>query len=107
MEKAIFDGWRYLGLDASRILSYTPREFTIMMQAQIERHYDAYERTAIEAIMRESAHRAKKPKASDLFKRPKDSKVEREQLTDMKEETARLNDWLASLTTTRKVETDD
>lgn len=73
-----------------------------MMQAQVERHYDEYERKAMEAIMREAAHRAKRPKASDLFKRPKDSVVEREQLSDMKAETERLNDWLANLTPTRK-----
>ena len=76
-----------------------------MMQAQVERHYDAYERTAIEAIMRESAHRAKRPKASDLFKRPKESVSERNNLKDMKQETKRLNDWLATLAPTRKEET--
>lgn len=73
-----------------------------MMHAQVERQYDDYERMAIEAIMREGAHRAKRPKASDLFKRPKDSVVEREQLSDMKAETERLNDWLATLSPTRK-----
>lgn len=76
------------------------------MQAQVERQYDEYERKAIEAIMREAAHRAKRPKASDLFKRPKDSTVERENLSDMKEETERLNDWLATLITERKEDTD-
>lgn len=77
-----------------------------MMQAQVERHYDEYERMAIEAIMRESAHRAKRPKAGDLFKRPKDSVAERNDLSDMKVETERLNEWLAGLTTARKEETD-
>lgn len=93
-------------MPADKVLSYTPREFTIMSQANVERQYDEYERMAIEAIMREGAHRAKKPKASDLFKRPKDSEVEREQLTDMKAETERLNDWLATLAPTRKEDAD-
>lgn len=75
-----------------------------MMQAQVERQYDEYERMAVEAIMRESAHRAKRPKASDLFKRPEDSVAERNNLSDMKEETERLNDWLARLAPTRKEE---
>lgn len=106
VEQAIFDGWRYLDLEASRVLSYTPREFTIMMQAQIERRYDEYERTAIEAIMYEAAHRAKRPKSSDLFKRPKDSVADNNGLSEMKEETERLNGWLAGLTTARKEDAD-
>ena len=67
------------------------------MAAQVERQYDEYERMSIGAIMREAAHRAKRPKASDLFKRPKDSVADRNDLSDMKEETERLNDWLATL----------
>ncbi len=102
----LFDGWRYLGLEASRILSYTPREFTILMHAQGERNYDEYERSAVEAIMWEIAHRAKRPKASDLFKRPKDSVSERNNLSEMKEETERLNDWLSNLTTQGKEDAD-
>ncbi|MBS4195327.1 hypothetical protein [Lederbergia citri] len=89
-------------MPAERILSYTPREFMIMMQANVERHYDEYERMAIEAIMREGAHRAKKPKATDLFKRPKEGISNRNNLAEMKEETERLNDWLARITPARK-----
>lgn len=67
------------------------------MDANAERMYDEYERMAIAAIMREGAHRAKKPKAGDLFKRPKEGEVGSGDLTELKEETERLNDWLASL----------
>ena len=70
MEQAIFDGWRYLGLDSSQILSKTPREFSILMAAHTERIYDEYERLATQAIWNRSAYHAKKLKYTDLFKRP-------------------------------------
>ncbi len=69
------------------------------MSAQVERTYDEYERMAVEAIMREGAHRSKRPKAGDLFKRPKDGAVKRDELTDLRKETDRLNDWLSTLRT--------
>src|SRR5690606_41463050 len=43
VESAIFDGWRYLGMDAHKVLSFTPREFAIMMRAELERKFDRYE----------------------------------------------------------------
>src|SRR5690625_6277271 len=46
VEQAIFDGWRYLGLDSAKILSLTPREFTIMMAANVERTYRSEEHTS-------------------------------------------------------------
>ena len=73
-----------------------------MLDAQVERQYDEYERMAQEAMMMRGAYHAKKLKATDLFKRPKGSVKVREGLTDMKKETERLNDWLATLTPTRK-----
>lgn len=84
--------------------SLTPREFSILMNAQVERQYDEYERKAVEAIMREAAHRAKRPKAGDLFKRPSDSVAKREDLSEVKAETERLNNWLATLAPARKEE---
>jgi hypothetical protein len=40
------------------------------MRAQTERQYDDYERMAYGAMMIENASRIKKPKTTDLFKRP-------------------------------------
>ncbi|NHC20281.1 hypothetical protein G6554_18725 [Bacillus sp. MM2020_4] len=40
------------------------------MKAEKERGFDEMEKEARIAIIRESAHRAKKAKAADLFKRP-------------------------------------
>src|SRR5690625_927420 len=51
VEQAIFDGWRYLGLDSAKVPSLTPREFTIMMAANVERTYDEYEKMAVQALM--------------------------------------------------------
>lgn len=41
-----------------------------MLKADRERGFDEMEKEARIAIIRESAHRAKRPKASDLYKRP-------------------------------------
>jgi len=57
-------------LESSQILSKTPREFSILMSAQIERTYDEYERFAAQAMMNRQAYHAKKLKQSQLFKRP-------------------------------------
>jgi len=72
VEQAIFDGWRYLGLDSAKVLSLTPREFTIMMAANVERTYDEYEKMAVQALMNRQGYHAKKLKKSQLFKRPSD-----------------------------------
>jgi len=85
-------------MKAAEVLSCTPREFTIMLQAQNERQYDEFERMAQAAIMRERAHRAKSPKASDLFKRPSaNDRTNRVELSDMKEKTQQANAWLSTL----------
>jgi len=55
------------------------------MQAQVERQYDEYERMAIEAIMRENAHRSKKTKVSNLFKRPVSDEEARDKLENAEE----------------------
>src|SRR5690625_7031586 len=72
VEQSIFDGWRYLGLDSAKVLSLTPREFTIMMAANVERTYDEYEKMAVQALMNRQGYHAKKLKKSQLFKRPSD-----------------------------------
>lgn len=95
VEQAIFDGWRYLGLKASEVLSMTPREFSILMRAQVERQYDELERLAIVAIMHEAAHRSKRPKASDLFKRPVDEEEAKSKVEELKEKAEHATEWLA------------
>lgn len=89
-------------MPADKILSYTPREYTIMMAANIERQHDEYERMAVEAIMREKAHREKRPKVGDLYKRPNQSVTDRSKFETMKEDARRKNEWLSRLKTTRK-----
>ncbi|WP_412733872.1 phage tail assembly chaperone [Heyndrickxia sporothermodurans] len=88
------DGWRYLGLKPVEVYELTPREFALILTAQQKRRYDEYEREATLAIMRESAHRAKRPKASDLFKRPKDDADERK-LMKKAELAEHQAEWLA------------
>lgn len=68
-----------------------------MIQAQQERGFDEYERMAYGAIMGEIAHREKRPKVSDLFKRPKDASAEKSALSELKEKTQTANEWLARL----------
>ena len=95
VEQAIFDGWRYLGLKASEVLSMTPREFMITMRAQVERQYDELEIESIIAIIRESAHRAKKAKPSDLFKRPLNEDEAKKQTEELAEKAEHATEWLA------------
>lgn len=56
-----------------------------MMTAHIERIYDEYERMAVNAIMHEAAHRSKKPRIKDLFKRPSESRRTNKTADDVKE----------------------
>ena len=48
----------------------TPRQFSILMSAHVERIYDEMERKANEAMMIRAAYHAKKLRQSDLFRRP-------------------------------------
>ena len=58
-------------MDPEAVLSKTPREFTIIMQAQVERVFDELEREAQLSIMRANATNAsKRIRSTDLFKRP-------------------------------------
>ncbi len=73
----------------------TPRELSISMSAQIERQYDELEREALIAIMREGAHRSKRPKVSDLFKRPLDEHTAKKETESLKEKADHASAWLA------------
>lgn len=72
----------------------TPRELSITMSAHVERQYDDIEREALIAIMNESAHRSKRPKASDLFKRPVDEYKAKEKAELLKEKADQASEWL-------------
>jgi len=65
------------------------------MRANVERIYDDYERAAVEALMRENAHRSKRPKVSDLFKRPVDDIEAKERTEDLLEKAEQANAWLS------------
>jgi hypothetical protein len=89
------DGWRYLGLKPAEVYALTHREFTILLNAQRERQYDEFEREAMFAMMYESAHRAKRPKASDLFKRPKNGEKDERKLEAMAKQAEHASEWLS------------
>ena len=64
-------------LDTSAILSKTPREFSILMAAEVERKYDEYEMQASQAMMMRAAYHKEKLRFKDLFKRPNNTDKER------------------------------
>lgn len=84
------------------IYALTPRKFQILLRAQQERNYDDNERMATNAVWREIAHRSKRIKPSDLYKRPTDANVDKAKVQDLREQTRMDNAWLASLQTVRK-----
>lgn len=73
----------------------TPREFSLLLSAQKERQLDEYERMADMAMMIEIAQRSKKPKRSDLFKRPVDEDKAAQELEKMAEQAQHASEWLS------------
>ncbi|MGG3072178.1 phage tail assembly chaperone [Niallia circulans] len=89
------DGWRYLQLLPEQVYDLTPKEFRLLLGAQMERKYDEYERQSHFAIMNLKAQNAKKSiKATDLFKRPADEKAEAE-LQEGIEKAKHASEWLS------------
>lgn len=82
-------------MDAHKVLSFTPREFAIMMRAELERKFDRYEEYSHFALMREKAHREKRPKASDLFKRPPDEELAKNKAEDLLLRKEKTMEWLS------------
>lgn len=97
VDSAIFDGWHHLGIDSEIILSKTPREFSIMMSANVERVYDEYELRAVEAMMTRSAYHAKKLKQSDLFKRPTDEEEAKKKAEESHDKKKVVMDWMSNI----------
>lgn len=91
----MFDGWRYLGMDPEAILALTPREYAILMTANLERQYDDYEKYASQAMMMRAAYHKEKLKPKDLFKRPTGDKAADKTSDDVRERQRRLLERLA------------
>lgn len=66
-----------------------------MMRANVERIYDEYEREAVKAIIRENAHRSKKPQAGDLFKRPLNALEAESRTEELLEKAIHATEWLS------------
>lgn len=66
-----------------------------MMRGEQEHRLDEYEKAAQVAIMHEAAHRAKKPKAKDLFERPSGDVEKEESLKEKIELTKHTEEWLS------------
>jgi hypothetical protein len=77
------------------VYALTHREFHILMKAQREQNYDHFEREAEFVIMREKAHRAKRPKASDLYKRPNNGHQDDRELELKVEQAKEAAAWLS------------
>lgn len=74
-----------------------------MMSAQVERQYDELERAAFVAFMHEVAHRTKKPKVSDLFKRPVDGHTAEKKVESLKEKADNASEYLAQFTQFQRI----
>ncbi|WP_255238235.1 phage tail assembly chaperone [Salipaludibacillus sp. LMS25] len=97
VERQLGDGWRYLRLTPAEFFRLTPREFQIMMRMEREHLHDELERAARIALMHEQAARAKRPKLSDLYKRPTKEHND-ETLADKAEAAHHAQEWLAQFT---------
>ena len=79
-----------------QVLSKTPREFSILMRAQVERRYDEIEDMARMAIFtRQAYHKDGKLGADDLFKRPVDGKTAQEKADEIRDKTEYTMQWLS------------
>jgi len=72
------------------------------MRAENERRYDDYERMAVQALMIEKAHREKRPKLTDLFKRPNEQTRDKKTIDERRKEVDEINAWLSTLRTERR-----
>lgn len=82
-------------MDARKILDLTPREYAILMTANLERQYDEYERYASQAMMMRAAYHKEKLKPKDLFKRPTGDKAADKSADDVRERQQRIMERLS------------
>lgn len=76
----------------------TPRQLVILMRAQQERKFDDYEREAFVAMMHENASRIKRPKVSDLFKRPVDVELAEKKTKELVDKSRHASEWMSQFT---------
>lgn len=76
-------------------MSLSPRELSILLEAQQERHYDEMERMAIQAMMNRHAYHAKRLKQTQLFKRPTEFKESIRTIEDLEREEKETMEWLS------------
>ena len=83
-------------LPSEQVLSKTPREFSMLMHAQVERKYDDLEDMALMAIFtRQAYHKDGKLGADDLFKRPVDGITAKKTADEIKDKTEYTMRWLS------------
>lgn len=83
-------------MSSDKILALTPREYSLLMKAQVERSYDDLEDMAIMAIFtRQAYHKDGKLGADDLFKRPVDGVTAKKTADDIKDKTEYTMRWLS------------
>lgn len=80
------------------MLSYTPREFKIMLRSQQERKMDDYETMAHAAMMNRQAQHAERLTLTDLYKRPVDAEEAQAKTEELVDKTVHANEWLSQFT---------
>lgn len=95
MDKFIIDGYRFLNLKPAEVLGMTHKEFNLLMKGNKEKTFDQLEMYSIHALMiRRAYHERKRLKATDLFKRPKESAKQVDK-KDMVEEMQQAKSYLS------------
>jgi len=104
VENLIRHGWRFMLLKPKEVLEMTHREFTLVSMENVNRTHDENERLAMHSIMSSAASRGigkkgKLPEISDLYKRPTDEEITKEDDKDMSEDIREMQehtrDWLS------------
>ncbi|RQW19704.1 phage tail assembly chaperone [Bacillus sp. C1-1] len=98
VERQLVTCWRYLRLEPSIFYALTPREFVLLMDAELESIHDAMEREAQIALMHEQASRSKRPKVADLYKRPSSAKKEEHSIQESVKKAEKAKHWLQQFT---------
>ncbi|MFS0786064.1 phage tail assembly chaperone [Shouchella sp. 1P09AA] len=76
----------------------TPREFVLLMEAELESIHDKMEREAQIALMHEQASRSKRPKVSDLYKRPISASQNEDTVQESVKKAEKAKSWLQQFT---------
>jgi len=90
----MFDAYRYMGMMPDEFLRLTPREFTIIAEAENERKNDEMELASLKTMWQRQAYHAKRLKASDLFDRNKMKRKSYDDIEDKAEKSKQDMEWL-------------